>query len=192
MSAGTLPSARTVVLADLVATTHARHAVLVATYAAAIAVAAQIAVPLPFSPVPLTLQTLAVLLGAAALGPRRAAAGAGLYLGLGAAGVPWFAVTGGATVGYLVGFVAAAALVGRGARAGQDRTVAGAVALMVAGNLVIYLLGVGGLVAVTGTGVTAATVAGVVPFLIGDAVKIALAAAVLPAAWRMVDAADAR
>ncbi len=187
MSAGTLPSARRVVLADVPAASRTRDVVLVVTYAVAIALSAQLAVPLPFSPVPVTGQTFAVLLGAAALGPARAASGTTLYLAAGVAGLPWFAVTSGATVGYLIGFVAAGVLVGRWARAGGDRTVTRAVALMAAGNVVIYALGVAGLVAVTGMGVTAAIAAGVVPFLVGDTIKIAAAAALLPATWRRVD-----
>ena len=190
MSAGSLSSTRPLVLADLAAHTRVRQVTLVAAYAGAIAVSAQVAITLPFGPVPLTLQTLAVLCGAAALGPGRAIAGTGLYVGLGIVGVPWFAVSGGATAGYLVGFVLAAALVGRWARAGHDRTVRGTVLVMIAGNLVIYTLGVLGLMAVVGLGLPAAVTAGVLPFLLGDAAKIAVAAALLPAAWRLVDAAD--
>jgi len=190
MSAGSLSSTRPLVLADLAAHTRVRQVTLVAAYAGAIAVSAQVAIPLPFGPVPLTLQTLAVLCGAAALGPGRAIAGTGLYVGLGIVGVPWFAVSGGATAGYLVGFVLAAALVGHWARAGHDRTVRGTVAVMVAGNLVVYTMGVLGLMVVVGLGLQAAVVAGVLPFLVGDAAKIAVAAALLPAAWRLVDAAD--
>jgi biotin transport system substrate-specific component len=189
VTAAALPSARPVVLADVVARTWVHQVLLVAGFAGSIALAAQVAIPLPFGPVPLTLQTFAVLLGAAALGPVRAVTGAGAYVALGAAGVPWFAVTGGATSGYLVGFVVAAAVVGRWARAGQDRTVGGAVVLMVVGNLVIYALGVAGLILVASMTVGAAITVGVVPFLIGDAVKIAAAAALLPAAWRLADGA---
>jgi biotin transport system substrate-specific component len=187
MSAGTLPSTRPAVLADVVATSRARDVVLVVVYVAAIALSAQVALPLPFSPVPVTGQTFAVLLGAAALGPARAAAGTTLYLAAGVAGLPWFAASSGATVGYLVGFVVAGALVGRWARAGRDRTGAGVVGLMVVGNLVIYALGVGGLMLVTGMALASALAAGVVPFLVGDALKIAAAAALLPATWRRVD-----
>lgn len=187
MSAHVQPSARPLVLADLVATTRVRDAALVGGYALAIALSAQVAVPLPFGPVPLTLQTLAVLLGAAALGPARAVLGTGAYVGLGLVGMPWFAVTGGATIGYLAGFALAAAVVGRFARAGGDRTLARAVVLMVVGNLAIYALGVTGLALVTGMSAGSAVVVGVVPFLVGDGVKILAAAALLPAAWRVVD-----
>lgn len=187
MSAGTLPSTRRVVLADVPAASRTRDVVLVVAYAVAIALTAQVAVPLPFSPVPVTGQTFAVLLGAAALGPARAASGATLYLAAGVAGLPWFAASSGATVGYLVGFVLAGMLVGRWARAGADRTAIQSVALMAAGNAVIYTLGVAGLLVVADMSVTAAITAGVVPFLVGDALKIAAAAALLPATWRRVD-----
>jgi biotin transport system substrate-specific component len=190
VTAASLPSRRPGVLADTFASTGVHHAVLVGGYALAIAAAAQVAIPLPFGPVPLTLQTLAVLLGAAALGTTRAAAGAGLYLGLGVIGVPWFAVSGGATLGYVVGFAIAAATVGAWARSGGDRSVRGAAALMVVGNLIIYVFGVTGLVLVAGLSAGAAIVTGVVPFLLGDAIKIAVAAAMLPAAWRSVDTLD--
>ena len=189
MAAGSLPL-RPTVLGDLVATSRVRQAALVAGFAATIALAAQISIPLPVGPVPLTAQTLAVLLGGAALGPGRALSGAGLYLGLGVVGVPWFAVTGGATSGYLVGFVLAAGLVGAGARAGHDRRVGSTMGLMVVGNLVIYALGVAGLMVVTGMAMPAALASGVVPFLIGDAIKIGIAAALLPTAWRLVDDAE--
>lgn len=187
MSATTLPSDRPIVLGDVLRSSRAVDVVLVGTYVLAIALSAQLAVPLPFSPVPITGETFAVLLGAAALGPVRAASGTGLYLGLGLVGVPWFAASSGATIGYIVGFVVAGALVGRLARARADRTVPGTVGLMVAGNVVIYVLGVIGLMIVTGMDLPAALAAGVAPFLIGDALKIAAAAALLPAAWRQVD-----
>jgi biotin transport system substrate-specific component len=190
-SSSSASAAAPLVLADLVATSRVRDVALVALHAGAIALAAQVAIPLPGSPVPITLQTLVVLLGAAALGPVRAAAGGGLFLALGVAGVPWFAVTGGATVGYLVGFVLAGALVGAATvRTRADRTVRGTVALMVVGNLVIYAAGATGLALVTGMGPAAAVAAGIVPFLVGDAAKLAVAAALLPTAWRLVDRAD--
>jgi biotin transport system substrate-specific component len=185
-------AARPLVLADVLGATKVRHLALVSGYVLTIAVAAMVSIPLPVGPVPLTLQTLAVLLGAAALGPGRAVAGTSLYLGLGVIGVPWFAVSGGATVCYLVGFAVAGAFVGAGARAGRDRRVAGAVGLMTVGNLIIYALGVAGLLLATPMGLSAAVAAGVVPFLIGDALKIAVAALLLPGAWRLVDAADRR
>ena len=174
------------VLADLVPGERVRDIALIGTFAAAIGLSAQVAVFLPFSPVPVTGQTFAVLLGAAALGAGRATLGASLYLVLGVAGVPWFTATGGASFGYIIGFVAAAWIVGRLARLGNDRTVARTVALMVVGNLVIYALGATGLALVLGVGIVEAILLGVVPFLIGDAAKLALAAALLPATWKLV------
>lgn len=175
------------VLADLVPGTWVRDAVLVTLFTGLLAVSAQVAVTLPFTVVPITGQTFAVLLGAAALGAGRATIGSTLYLGLGLAGVPWFAVTGGATFGYVVGFVLAAAVVGRLARRGQDRTVLGTFALMVVGNLVIYAAGVSVLAAVLQVGPAEALTLGVVPFLLGDLVKIVLAMAVLPVTWKLVE-----
>jgi len=176
------------VLADLLPGSRVRDAVLVTAFAAVLGLSAQLAVPLPFTPVPVTGQTFAVLLGAAALGAGRATLGSSLYLVLGVAGVPWFTGTGGASFGYIVGFVAAALIVGRLARLGNDRTVARTVVLMVVGNLAIYVFGVTGLALVLGVGLGEALALGVVPFLIGDAVKLALATALLPATWRLVGA----
>lgn len=190
MAASALAPGRAPVLADHIASTRVRQVVLVAGYALAAAAAANVAFSVPFSPVPITLQTFVVLLGAAALGPSRATAGMALYLGLGVLGVPVFAVTGGATLGYLLGFAAAAALVGAGARRCGDRTVARAAVLMVVGNVVIYVTGVAGLLLVMPFGIEEALMAGVVPFLAGDAIKIAAAAALLPSAWRMVRRVD--
>ncbi|MFP4149989.1 MAG: biotin transporter BioY [Nitriliruptoraceae bacterium] len=174
------------VLADLVPGSRVKDVALVGAFAAAIGLSAQIAVPLPFTPVPVTGQTFAVLLGAAALGAGRATLGASLYLVLGLVGVPWFTATGGASFGYIVGFLVAAALVGRLARLGNDRTVGRTVALMAVGNLAIYAFGVAGLALYLGVGVVEATVLGAVPFLVGDALKLVLAAALLPATWKLV------
>lgn len=174
------------VLADLVPGSRVRDALLVGSFALVIGLSAQVAVPLPFTPVPVTGQTFAVLLGAAALGAGRAGLGAGLYLVLGMIGVPWFTATGGASFGYIIGFVAAALIVGRLARCGNDRTVGRTVALMAVGNLVIYAFGVTGLALVLGVGLVEATLLGVVPFLVGDTVKLIMAAALLPATWKLV------
>lgn len=173
-------------LADLLPGTRVRDVTLVGVYALAIALSAQIAFSLPGTPVPVTAQTFVVLLGAAALGTRRAAAGGALFLGLGLAGVPWFAVTGGATIGYLVGFVAAAAIVGACARRGMLASWRGAATAMVLGELAILGFGVVGLMLVLGLGLQAALAAGALPFLLGDAVKLAAATALLPATQRLL------
>jgi biotin transport system substrate-specific component len=180
-------AARPGVLADLVPGGLVRDVALVAGAAAFTGLAAQVAVPLPFTPVPLSLQTFAVLLSAAALGPYRAGAAMLLYLAAGVGGVPWFAEQragiGFPSFGYIVGFVGAAALVGWLARRGADRSVAGTAAIMVLGNLVIYAVGVPYLALAIGVGITDAVLLGAVPFLLGDGLKIALAAGLLPAAW---------
>lgn len=175
------------VLADLLPGARVRDAILVGVYALAIVASAQVAFPVPGSPVPVTGQTFVVLLGAAALGTSRAALGGSLFLGLGLAGVPWFAVTGGASVGYLVGFVAAAAIVGWCARRGWLATWRGAAAAMVLGDLAILALGTVGLMLVLGMSLPAAFTAGVVPFVLGDAVKIAAATALLPVTQRLLE-----
>lgn len=174
------------VLADRLPGALVRDVVLVVGFAVAIAASAQLAVPVYGTPILVTGQTLAVLLGAAVLGPSRATAGTLLYAGVGFAGVPWFAVSGGASIGYIAGFVLAAALVGRLARSGLVDRPLGAAAAMVAGNLVILACGTLVLGWIQGLGVVPAIMAGTVPFLLGDAIKVAIATAVLPVAQRFV------
>lgn len=186
-SASTTLAPRARVLADLVPGGLVRDLALVVGAAAFVGLSAQVAIPLPFTPVPLSLQTFAVLLSAAALGPMRGVAGMALYLLAGAAGVPWFAEqnsgTGFASFGYIIGFVLAAALVGALARRGADRTVPGTLLTMILGNLVIYAIGVPYLAQAIGVDLGEAVGLGVTPFLIGDGLKILLAAGLLPAAW---------
>ncbi|MFF3665278.1 biotin transporter BioY [Microtetraspora malaysiensis] len=180
---------RPAVLSDLIPGARVRDAALVAGGAALTGLAAQLAFPVPGSPVPVTGQTFAVVLVGAALGFNRAALSMLLYVLAGIAGVPWFtggaSGPGGATFGYLIGFIVAAALVGRLAERGGDRTPARTAGTMLFGNLVIYAFGVPVLMTVTGMGLGAALAAGVVPFLVGDALKIAVAAGLLPATWRL-------
>lgn len=168
-------------------------AVAVVAVALLTAVAAQVRIPLPFTPVPITGQTFAVVLGGAALGMRAGAASQLLYLTLGAVGLPVFTeasggvqVFAGVTGGYLVGFVVAAALVGWLAERRYDRRFVTAVWLFALGNLVIYAIGVPWLMAVTGFGPGEALAKGVVPFLVGDLLKIAAAAGLTPTAWRLL------
>ncbi|HWD01460.1 MAG TPA: biotin transporter BioY [Amycolatopsis sp.] len=178
------------VLADLVPGALARDLALVAGGAVLTGAAAQLVIPLPGTPVPMTGQTFAALLVGASLGLRRGGASMLLYLLVGAAGVPWFqgATSGlsGPSAGYIVGFVFAGGLVGALARRGGDRTPLRTAGTMVAGNVVIYAFGVPWLMASTGLGFSAALAAGVVPFLVGDALKIVVAAGVLPLAWAAV------
>jgi biotin transport system substrate-specific component len=181
---------RRAVLADAVPGALAKDVALVLAGAGLTGLAAQIAVHIPGSPVPVTGQTFAALLVGAGLGWKRGGLSLALYFLSGVAGVPWF--TGGAsgwaavTGGYLVGFIAASALVGALANLGGDRTPLRTVGTMALGNLVIYAVGVPWLMAATGMGLPAALLAGVVPFLVGDAIKIALAAGLLPATWTLV------
>lgn len=178
------------VLADALPTGRVTDLLVVLAGAAAIGLCAQVSLPLPGTPVPLTLQTFAVLLVAAALGAGRGVAATVVYVGAGVAGVPWFSPGAGpATAGYLLGFVACAALVGGLAGRGMDRTVARTAVLMAAGDLVILAAGAVGLTAVLQLGPAAALAAGVTPFLLGDAVKVAAASLLLPAAWRVLGAA---
>ena len=181
---------RPLVLADLVPGALIRDVALVLGAAALTGVAAQIAVPLPFTPVPLSLQTLTVLLAGAALGPIRGGMSMLLYLIAGMAGVPWFSEQRSGfdfpSFGYIIGFVVAAIVVGALARRGADRSVIGSVGMMVLGNVVIYALGVAWLATSLGVGLGRALELGALPFLIGDGLKIALAAGLLPGAWRLL------
>ena len=185
-----LVSASPRTLADVVPGGLLRNVALVVGGTLFVALSALVQIPLPFTPVPLSLQTFAVLLTGAALGSRRGVLSMGLYLLAGVAGVPWFAQHHSgwafASFGYVVGFVAAAWLAGRLAEAGADRQVLKNTGLLVVGNVVIYAFGVTGLIASTGMGLTTALTKGVAPFLIGDLIKIAVAAALLPAAWKLV------
>ncbi|POX53396.1 biotin transporter BioY [Streptomyces sp. Ru72] len=193
MTTATLrPAARPGVLADRVpGTALLRDTLLVVGGAGLTGLAAQVSLHTPLSPIPFTLQTLAVLLTGAALGTARGAASMLLYLAAGAAGVPWFAShssgLGGPAFGYVLGFVLAAALVGELARRGNDRTVVGTIGLMALGNTVIYLVGATWLAMDLHLGLQTTIAEGVTPFLVTDALKIAAAAAVLPLAWRGVE-----
>ena len=156
-----------------------------------IALSAQIRFLLPFSPVPVTGQTFAVLLVGALFGAKRGAATVLAYLTQGLAGLPVFAggMSGaayfaGPTGGYLAGFVIAAYVVGLAADRGWMRNALRVAIAMVAGNLAIYSFGAMWLAAFTG--LPQAVAAGVVPFLAGDVLKIAVAMIVLPVAHRML------
>lgn len=148
----------------------------------------------PLWPVPMTMQTLVVLTLGMVLGPRLALATLGLYLLQGAVGLPVFAGTPekglglvymtGPTGGYLAGFVVAAVLMGKLAERGWDRHPLTTAAAMLAGMAVIYALGAAWLAGFVGIG--KALQLGVLPFLLGDAVKLLLATALMPLAWRAV------
>ncbi len=204
------------VLADRIVPSRSRawafvaDAGLIATGVALVALAAQVAIP--FWPVPLTGQTFAVLLVGTALGPLRGALSLSLYLVIGLIGLPifaegksgsLFALT---TGGYIIGFIAAAAVVGWLARRAWDRKILGTFLAFLAGTATIYAVGLPWLaLSLSGYGpavwheamgyqtlIGATFGAGMFPFLLGDVVKAMLAAAVLPLAWKGVHALDQR
>lgn len=165
-------------------------AVLIFGASLLIALCAQIAIPLPFTPVPLTGSTFGVLYVAALLGPRRGVASVALYFVLGAIGLPFFAsassglhVFWGATGGYLIGFLPAAWLVGVLSERGWDRDPITAFSQMVLGSLVIFSFGL----TVLSVYVPLASLLkmGFYPFVVGDAIKSCLAAGLLPLGWRL-------
>lgn len=179
----------------------ARHVALIVVGAILIALSANYVVPVPASPVPITGQTFAVLLVGGALGARRGVLSVGLYLALGlflpvyadrASGLDTIlsisagSLVLGATGGYLIGFLAAAAAVGRLAELGWDRGFGGAFAAMAVGNLIIYAIGLPWLMIALDLSPSQAIAAGLTPFIFGDLVKLVLAAALFPAAWWLV------
>ena len=182
------------VLADLIPTStvhaRARDAALVLGGAVATGLSAQVAIEIPaISPVPFVLTTLTVLLLGAAYGPARAAASMVLYLAAGLAGVPWFAEGAHGTVptlGYVLGYLVAATVVGALARRGADRTIMRTAGVMLLGSAIIYAFGVPYLMAATGMGLTDGLVRGAGLFVVTDIIKLVIAAALLPGSWAMV------
>jgi len=153
-----------------------------------IGLCAQIAIPL--WPVPVTGQTFAVLMIAALFGARRGCFAVLAYIIEGAAGLPVFAmgrggfiILRGFTGGYLIGFIAAAYLVGFLAERGWDRRISTTVLAMVLGNIVIYTFGLLWLLSLPG--IDNVLRKGLYPFIIGDLLKIALAAVLLPSGWKL-------
>ena len=171
-------------------------AVLVVT--ALTAIAAQVSIPLPFTPVPFTLQPMVVLIGGAALGARLGMASQVLYLALGMAGFPVFAVSPlpqgilrllGPTGGYLMSYPFAAYLTGALAERGFDRNYRTSVVAMAAGLAVIFACGVAWLAWFTRpvpAGLDGALRTGLYPFIPADIVKICLAAGVMPSIWALL------
>ncbi|MFF9847946.1 biotin transporter BioY [Streptomyces litmocidini] len=178
------------VLADLVPSSRVRDIALVVGGAALTGLAAQISVPVPGSPVPVSGQTFAALLVGTALGARRGFLALALYAVAGMAGVPWFAEASSGyampSFGYVLGMLLAATVVGALARRGADRSVLRTAGAMVLGSAIIYAVGVPYLALATGMTLGQAVAAGLIPFLIGDALKAALAMGALPAAWKLV------
>ncbi len=191
--------AATVITERVFPRTTASSILLVVSAAALTALAAQWRIDLPFTPVPITGQTFAVLLTGAALGMTLGAAGQLLYVGLGVLGAPVFAdasggwdldrglatITG-ATAGYLFGFIVAAGLIGYMAERRQDRTFPTMFTAFLLGSAVIYIFGVIGLMITVDMTLNEAIVAGVVPFLVGDLIKAVAAGLLLPGAWRIL------
>ena len=171
-----------------------RHGALAIAGIAALAVSAKIAVPM--WPVPITMGTFAVLALGAAYGPRLGLVTILGYMLLGALGFDVFAGTGGdvnglaymmgGTGGYLLGFVLATVLLGYGATRGWDRSVWKMAGLLLAANALIYVPGLTWLTVLYDMSVVKAVEVGMVPYLIGDAVKLALVALLLPTAWKLL------
>ena len=166
------------------------------------AVAAQVSIPLPFTPVPFTFQPMVVLLGAAALGPRLGMASQILYLSLGFAGLPVFAASPllpqgaarllGPTGGYLMAYPFAAFAAGWLAERGFDRRYVSAVAAMICGLAVVFAGGILWLTIAStpSIGLSGALATGFVPFIIPDLAKLLVAAAVMPGLWRITGSAS--
>lgn len=170
-----------------------RHIALVLIGVLLIALGAKISIQLPDNPVPITGQTFGVLVAGGALGFRRGIAAAGIYVLLGVVGLPFFAfgdagiqILWSARGGYLVGFIVAAAIVGRLAELGWDRNLLGAVGAMLIANAAIYVIAVPWLAVTAGYTPEVAVQKGFLTFVVGDMIKLALAAAAFPAAWWLV------
>jgi biotin transport system substrate-specific component len=176
----------------------AREVSLIAGFALLTAALAQVRIPLGFTPVPVTGQTLAVLLAGASLGAWRGASSQLLYWLMGMVGLPFYSngsggwsVATGPTMGYLVGFIVAAAVVGRLAEYRHDRHLLTSVAAMTMGSMIIYVCGATWLSINLGiplaTGEQNAISLGVTPFLVGDVIKMCLAGLATASTWRFIN-----
>ncbi len=173
-----------------------KRAIMVIAGIAILALSAKIKVPLSFTPVPLTLGTFAVLTLGTAYGPRMGLVTIIGYMIIGALGFDVFAKSSaeangltymlGSTGGYLVGFVLATVALGFGARRGWDRNVFTMALMMLAGTALIYIPGAAWLSQLYGFDASTAVAKGVAPFLVVDAIKLALAALIVPAVWKLV------
>ncbi|MDR2252487.1 MAG: biotin transporter BioY [Bifidobacteriaceae bacterium] len=185
-----VPRGGATALADLAGRSLARDLVQVVAGAAWVAALGQIAVPLPFTPVPLSLGTFAVLTAGAALGSSRGAAAMGLLLVAGVAGAPVFAGGGHGiglpTMGYVLGYALAAAIAGRATRRGAARSYVRDLVWLAGASAAVYAVGAPYLAVAAGLGAAEAVAQGVAPFLVGDLLKAAVAAGVLPAARLVV------
>jgi biotin transport system substrate-specific component len=191
------PNAATLRLALFPRTDLVTEAVLIVAGAALVALAAQVRIPM--EPVPITGQTFAVLLVGASYGAVRGTASLSLYLVVGILGAPvytgqnsgWEYFTG-ATGGYILGFVVAAAVTGYLAEQRWDRRVSSAIAAMFIGSIAVYTIGLPWLAGVLNLDFETTLKEGLAPFVPGDLLKLFLAAALLPSAWRLVDRATGR
>jgi biotin transport system substrate-specific component len=201
MTAEAISPSTPAVLADLVpglrSKTAARSAALVVGFALLTAALAQVKISLGFTPVPITGQTLAVLLAGTSLGMSRGAASQLVYWLMGLVGLPfysggesgWESGTG-ATLGYLMGFIVAAAVVGYLAERRHDRQVLSSLSAMAFGTVIIYTMGALWLAYDLGVpvanGEQNAITMGVTPFLVGDLIKMTIAGLAAPAVWATV------
>lgn len=166
-----------------------RNIALIIAGSLLIALGARVAVPIPFSPVPMTLQTLAVILVGAALGSKRGCAAAMLYLLEGVSGLPVFAHPlglAGPTAGYLLAFPVAAFFAGFCTERGWTRSVPRSVLAMAGAIAIIHLGGWSWLSTVQGLGPRAAFLAGVAPFVVSDVIKIAIGVTILPGVQKLL------
>lgn len=180
----------------------ARSAALVISLAFSVAVSARVSVPLPFTPVPITGQTFAVLLTGLLLGARLGAGTLALYLMAGVVGLPVFAASPalppglarilGPTGGYLLAYPLAAGMVGWLAERGWDRRVGTALGAAAIGNGIIYVIGVPYLALIAHLGLPSAARLGFLPFILGDLFKLGLLALLLPTAWRFCGGRQAK
>ena len=182
---------RSRVLADVVPSSLLANSALVVGAAALVGLLAQVSIPLGFTPVPITGQTLGVMLAGSALGWRRAGLAMSVYVIAGMAGMPWFAhhASGYAmpTFGYLVGFVVAGSVLGWLASRGTDRTVSRALVSMIVGEIIIFAIAVPWLAVALHVSLVKAVGLGLTPFVAGEFIKAGIAGVALPSAWRLVD-----
>ena len=172
--------------------------ILILLGSAVMAGLAQVSFRLPYTPVPISGQTLGVMLIGASLGAWRGAAAVLLYLGEGAAGLPVFAeglsgtvfLTSMPTTGFLWSFVVAAAVIGLLAQLSWDRSVGSALGAMLVGEILVFALGVSWLARHLGVSGEEALTLGLYPFLLGEVLKLVIAAGLMPAAWKLVGRGD--
>jgi biotin transport system substrate-specific component len=181
------------VLAGRIPASRVRTAAFVLAFALLTALAGQFTFTLPWTPVPITMQTFAVLLAGASLGWQAGAASQILFVFLGAIGFHFFAggahgwhVISGATGGYLIGFIVAALVVGKLAEMKQDREFLTSIPAMLTGTAIIYVFGATWLAHNLHVSMAKAVELGVAPFLIGDTFKLLLAGLLLPITWKFV------